>query len=139
MRSIVVALAFVLVAFAASAQDPCPCVPVTHSWIAVACPSWDCVETNVMDAKGLPDAVPIPTSSSDYTWVVLRRIPTGSVAVSPDAPFKVDGFDSLAVATAQYSAMDSSLHPVLLTAPDGQVLVLSRHLPEPRRRASSGR
>src|SRR5207237_9462754 len=98
MRKTVVTLLLLLTAGTASAQQACPCVPVTHLWIAVACDSWDCVVTNVLDAKGQPDAVPIPTTSSDYTWVVLRRIASGGATVSPDAPFHVDGYDSLAVA-----------------------------------------
>ena len=136
MHKIVVAVVFALMAGSTSAQQACPCVPVTHVWIAVACESWDCAVTNVIAANGRPDAVPIPTSSSDFTWVVLRRIVSGGAAVSPDAPFRVDGFDSLPVAMAQFSAIDSNLQPVLFTAPDGKILVLSRRAPEPRRHAS---
>ena len=136
MRNFVVALAVALTAGAAGAQQACPCVPITHLWIAVACPSWECVVTNVQAANGHPDAVPIPTNSNDYTWVVLRRITAGDAAVSPNAPYRVDGYDSLAVATAEFSAIDPQLQPVLLTAPDGKVLVLSRQSAVQRGRAA---
>jgi len=135
VRHFIVAFAIALAAGTGGAQQACPCVPVTHVWIAVACPSWECVVTNVQAANGQPDALPIPTSRNDYTWVVLRRIASGDAAVSPDAPYKVDGYDSLPVAAAQFSAIDPQRQPILLTAPDGKVLVVSRQAASERGRA----
>jgi len=132
----VLALCVTLITITARAQQMCPCVPISYDWIAVPCDSWNCVTSTVVLANSDRSVVPMPTASSDYTWVVLRRIVVGSAIVSPDAPFKVDGFDSLAVASAHFYATDHELQPMLLTAPDGKVLVVARTAPEvPRRRA----
>jgi len=134
--SAVLALCVTLITIAATAQQVCPCVPISYAWIAVPCDSWDCVASIAASANGDRSFVPMPTASSDYTWVVLHRIVVGSAVVSPDAPFKVDGFDSLPVALARFYNIDHDLRPMLLTAPDGKVLVVARTAPEaPRRRA----
>lgn len=76
--------------------------------------------------------------ASIFTWVVLRRIMVGSAIVSPDAPFKVDGFDSLPVASARLYSIDHEMRPMLLTAPEGRVLVVARTAPEaPRHRVAT--
>jgi len=73
----------------------------------------------------------LPTTSADFPWIVLRRIASGSASI-PDGPFKVDGFDSLSDGSAHYYTIDHDLQPMLLTSPDGKVLVVSRTIPEKR-------
>lgn len=135
MRRLALAVAIAIPLFAASsrAQEACPCIPLTYEWIATPCDSWNCAASAVVIANGT-NVVPLPTTSSDYTWVVLRRVVTGSAIVSPDAPFKVDGFDSLSSASARFYAIDHELTPMLVTVPDGKVLVVARSAPEQRRR-----
>ena len=116
------------------AQEACPCVPLTHLWIVEPCDTWSCAAAMVSlaDAK---DVVPLPTSSSDYHWVVLRRVASGSAMASPNT-FKVDGFDTLAEGVNRFQTTDHDLQPILVTAPDGKVLVVARLEPEkPRTRA----
>jgi hypothetical protein len=127
MRKLVMAvtLSIPLLAASSRAQQVCPCVPISYEWIPMACDSWQCVETEVALANGLT-LIPIPTNNSDFHWVVLKRIASGGAIVSPDAPFKVDGFDLFADGVAKYSAMSSDVQPLLITAPDGKTLVVSR-------------
>ena len=119
-----------------SAQQACPCVPISHEWIVTACSSWECA-SEIVSSSERRTVVPMPTASSDYTWVVLRRVPTGSAIISPDAPYKVDGFDSLPVASAHFAAIHGDLNPILVTAPDGRILLVARTSPELRRRRIS--
>jgi hypothetical protein len=138
MRMTLVLTAVLMFAAVGEAQQLCPCVPLTHEWIASACDSWDCATSAVVLANGDRNmVVPMPTTSSDYAWVILRRVVVGSAIVSPDAPFRVDGFDSLAVASSHYYSVDRELQPILLTAPDGKVLVVARTAPEGRRRPAA--
>jgi hypothetical protein len=110
------------------AQQACPCVPVTHVWIAEPCDSWSCAASAVSLADG-KDVVPMPTTSSDFGWVVLHRVTSGAAIASPNT-FKVDGFDTLADGVDHFNATDHDLQPMLLTAPDGKVLVVARLEPE---------
>src|SRR6266480_5619750 len=119
MRTLVIAITLSIPLLATStsgrAQQVCPCVPITYEWIAVACDSWQSVETEVTLANG-SQMIPIPTNNSDFHWVVLKRIASGSATVSPDAPFKVDGFDVFLDGVARFSAMSGEVQPVLITA-----------------------
>jgi hypothetical protein len=54
--------------------------------------------------------------------------------VSAVAPFRIQPFESIPVAAAQFSATDRELHPILLTAPDGQILLVARAKREETRR-----
>jgi len=130
--------AVALLLFAAGpsrAQQACPCVPISYRWVALACDTWQCVETEVALANGAT-VIPIPTNSSDFHWIVLKRIAAGSAVVSPDSPLVVDGFDALKDGVTKFTATDHELQPVLITAPDGKTLVVARIAPEkPRSRA----
>ena len=132
-----VALASIVLLCAVSAdvegQQACPCVPIAHQWVVTACASWECAATIVGHT---PDryTIPLPTSSSDYGWVVIRRVVSGSSIVSPDEPFQVTTFDTLPVASAHYAATSPDLVPMLLTVADGQFALVARRAPEVRRR-----
>ena len=131
--TITASVLFTLMAASSGAQQACPCVPVTHLWVAVACDSWNCAASNVILADG-KNVMPLPTTSSDYPWVVLQRVTSGGAASSA-GPFVIDGFDSLNDGVNHYLATDHELQPILITAPDGKVLVISRTEPEkPRKR-----
>lgn len=130
-------LVFVLAAAPAFAQ--CPCVPLHERWIVVACETWNCAASALVEANGSKLLFSIPTTSLDFEWVVIRRIPSGGYAESPDLPFTVEEFDGMPAAYSRYVSVDSTLKPLLLTAPDGKILVLSRKQAEPKRRAVTHR
>lgn len=135
MRKLVVLAVLSITLFAASAeaQQACPCVPLSHLWVAVGCDSWNCAASAVVLADG-KDVVPLPTTSSDFPWVVLRRVTSG-VGASTPGPFVVDGFETLNDGVARFYSTDHELQPMLVTAPDGKVLVIARTAPEkPRQR-----
>lgn len=128
------ALLFLSIGPSTRAQQVCPCVPITYQWVTVACDSWQCVETEIALANGAT-IIPMPTNSSDFRWVVLKRIVAGSAVVSPNQPFTVDGFDGLQDGVSKYFATEHELRPMLVTSPDGKVLVVARSAPEkPRAR-----
>jgi len=66
--------------------------------------------------------------------IVLHRVSSGS-GITLDPTFTIESFDGWSDASARFSAIDSSLKPMILSAPDGKFLVVSRNMPEPRRRA----
>ncbi len=82
-------LAFLLIvaAAAAVADDPCPCFTTGFMWLADGCQTWNCAVSALVLANGDPHLLVMPTASNNYKWVVLRRVVSASVAVSPDAPF----------------------------------------------------
>jgi hypothetical protein len=120
----------------ASAQEVCPCVPISYQWIITACDSWNCAASAVVLANGDRNIVPIPTRSTDYAWIVLRRVASGSAIVSPDGPFKLEAFDTFAEASSRYLATDANLQPMLMTALDGKILLVVRTTPERKRAVS---
>lgn len=121
---------------AVQAQQLCPCVPVSHQWIVTACETWNCAVSAAVLADGSADVVPMPSGSDDFKWVVLRRVATGSATIPPDAPFQLEAFATLAEASARFATIDTTLKPILFTAPDGHVIVVMRAQPE-RRRATT--
>ena len=130
----IVSLSF-LFAGAAYGQQVCPCVPVAYEWVSSACDSWDCAVSAFVLSNGDKNVIVFPTKNIDFPWVVLRRVATGSAVVSPDAPYKVDGFDSMKPATDFFGGVDPVLHPMLLSVPDGRVLVVARTTGDKRHRA----
>ena len=80
-------------------------------------------------AQQLCPCVPI-----SHEWIVLRRIVTGSATTPADAPFKVESFPTLSEATSRFAGIEDGLKPMLLTAPDGNVVIVMRS--SARRRAA---
>jgi hypothetical protein len=117
----------------AAAQEVCPCVPVTHAWVVTPCESWNCAAAAVVLANGDRNVMPMPTTESDFTWIVLRRVAAGSSIIVPNPPFTVSTFDSLTDAASHFYTLDAALHPILVTATDGKVLVVVRASSDRRR------
>jgi hypothetical protein len=140
MRTLVsTALSLVLFAAASFAQEPpnaCPCVPITHLWIAKTCPDWTCAATELAVANGDPQVIAVPVGMSDGRWLVVRRLAAGAAIDSGD-PFRVEQFDGMPNAVQRYGAITTDHKPMLMTAPDGQVLVMALRQAEPRRRAAA--
>lgn len=118
----------------AVSQEVCPCIPLTYQWIVTPCETWNCAAAATVMSNGDKYVLAMPTGSDDFKWVVIKRIVSGSAIISPDAPFTVDSFDGMAAATTRYDLVGHELQPMLLTAPDGKVLVIARN-PTTKRRA----
>ena len=131
-----IAAFLMLLAASSGAQQACPCVAISHMWVVQACDSWNCAAASVVLADG-KDVVPLPTTSGDFPWIVLQRVVAGG-AGSTSGAFVVEGFDSMNDGVARYMATDHNLQPILITAPDGKVLVIARTEPEkPRKRVAN--
>jgi hypothetical protein len=125
----------VLVAVPLSAD--CPCVPLTHLWVVKTCDDWNCATTELMLAGGDPQVMAIPIGLDNPRWLVLRRIAAGSaIEVSTD-PYEIRQFDGVDGAVTHYTTLTHDRLPMMLSAPDGQVLVISLKQGEPRKRAAA--
>jgi hypothetical protein len=134
MRSVIPAL-LLFVAAAAPVTAECPCIPLTHLWIVKTCTDWNCASTELLLANGDPQVIAMPVGMSDGRWLVVRRFASGAAINVSDDPFELSQFDAMDGAVSRFAACSRDRHPMLLTAPDGQVLVISLKQPEPRRRA----
>ena len=133
-RRLLLLLAVVLIALPGQAQQLCPCVPISHEWIVTACETWNCAASAAILSNGSPDVLTMPSGSDDFKWIVLRRIVTGSATTPADAPFKVESFPTLSEATSRFAGIEDGLKAMLLTAPDGNVVIVMRS--SARRRAA---
>lgn len=135
------ALAFALALFIpsiATSQEACPCVPLSYQWIATPCETWNCAASAAIMANGDKYVLAMPTGADDFKWVVLKRVVAGSVIVSPDAPFKIDSFDRMDSASSNFALMGKDQQAMLLTVPDGKVVIISRNLDVAARKRSVG-
>jgi hypothetical protein len=129
--------ALVTTALPAEAQSSvCPCIPLTHVWIVKTCTDWTCASTELAVANGDPQVIAIPAGMNDTRWLVVRRFAAGAaIDVSTD-PFHLEQFDHMDDAVQRFSGIETDHRPMLMTAPDGQVLVIALRQSEPRRRAA---
>jgi hypothetical protein len=131
MRStILTPLLFGLLVSAPLAAD-CPCVPITHAWVVKTCDDWNCASTELAVASGDPQVIAIPVALSDKRWLILRRFAAGAAIDVGNDPFQLLQFDGLDGAMPHYAGIARDRRPVLMTAPDGQVLVIALKQPEP--------
>lgn len=138
MRTLIVALT-ALIVMPVAAQDqpaPCPCVPITHVWIVKTCADWTCASTELAVANGDPQVIAVPVGMSDGRWLIVRRLAAGAAIDSGD-PFRLEQFDGMTDAVQRFSAFASDHKPMLMTAPDGHVLVMALRQAEPRKRAAT--
>lgn len=125
-RPILFALLFALsLPLTVSADDnPCPCIPKSLVWVVEACETWNCAQAAVIEANGDPFVLSMPTQSSQWKWIVMRRVVAGSATVSPDSPFLIDSYAQLNDALSQYTTIDKSALPMMFSAVDGAMLVV---------------
>ncbi len=134
MKPLVLAAALTLfVAGNAVPQQVCPCIPISYEWTVIPCETWNCAASALVMANGDKFVLSMPTGSDDYKWVVVKRIVSGSAIVSPDAPYKIDAFDAMDGAFSRFAIVSKDLQPMMLTVPDGKVLLISRSAPEKHR------
>jgi hypothetical protein len=131
------ALAPVIPLFAAEAARPQPdaVVPQSYQWLVTPCANWNCASAALLEAAGDKFVVSVPTTSTDFPWLVVRRVPTGSFYIPPDAPFSVEEFDGMTEASSRYIAIDAERIPILMTPVDGRKLVIALRTAPSRRRA----
>lgn len=128
-------LMLLMLAPVAIADDLCPCVPVTHLWTVKTCADWTCASTELTLGNGDTQVIAVPVGIDDARWLIVRRVTSGSFTDNGDDPYRLEQFDRFDTAAIRISAIAAELKPVILTAPDGKVLVMTLRTPEPRRRA----
>jgi hypothetical protein len=135
------ASAAVLLALAATpllANDPpalCPCVPISHLWVVKTCYDWTCAATELAVAGGDPQVIAMPVGMNDTRWLIVRRLAAGTAIDTSNDPFNLEQFDAVNDAVQRFAKIDQDHRPMLMTAPDGRVLVIALRQPEPKRRA----
>jgi hypothetical protein len=114
-------------------------VPVSYQWSVTPCETWSCAYSALTYAGGDPYVMAVPTNSTRYAWVVLRRLEAGSYYVPPDAPFQLEAFDGMDACAARFGAIDGTYAPLVITTPDRMKLVvyLSRAEAPARTRAAA--
>ena len=115
---------------AAPMSADCPCIPLTHLWTVKTCADWNCANTELLLANGDPQVIAIPVGMADGRWLVIRRFVAGSAVQDQNDPFQLAQFDHMNIAVDHYTAMTTDMRPQLITAPDGQVLVMALRAPE---------
>lgn len=137
MRHLAALLTAVVVVLPLAAQEnACPCVPVTHLWSVRTCTDWNCAAAELAVSNGDPQVIAVPVAMDDVRWLVVRRQAGGAVADSGTDPFQLEQFDKMGQALARFNTFEADHKPLLMTAPDGQVLVIALRTPEQRRRAA---
>lgn len=121
----------------AVADNLCPCVPVTHLWTVKTCPDWTCASTELAIGNGDTQVIAVPVGIDDTRWLVVRRVASGSFVDTAGDPYRLEQFDGFDTAAIRFGGMGADFKPVIMTAPDGKVLVMSLRTPEPKRRAVS--
>lgn len=136
MRTTFIAFAL-CAALAAPLSAECPCVPLTHLWIVKTCSDWNCAATELMLAGGDPQVIAMPVAMDDARWLIVRRFAAGGAIDVSDDPFELQQYAAMEGAVTHYSGLSHDRHGMMLTAPDGQILVIALKQPELKRRAAS--
>lgn len=134
MRTAIVLLTLSLVSTSLPA-DPAAGAQTSYQWLVTPCENWNCAASALVTAGGDPYVIALPTTSTKYTWIVLRRVNGGSYYFPPDAPFRLETFESPSVGISRYSALDRLQAPLTITTPDRRMLVI--YLNEPEAKAPS--
>ena len=135
MKSVVIAVLAALLAVRAGAQEVCPCVPIPQVWSVETCDTWTCASSAMIAAAGDRYVLSMPAPSNDARWLIIRRVAAGSYTESPDAPFILESFDGVAVASSRFDSVPRDRTPMLLSVPDGKFIVVMSREAQPRRRA----
>jgi hypothetical protein len=123
IKTLVLAIVIAIVPAAIAQEGPCPCVPLGYTWTVTPCETWNCAASALVTANGDAYTFVLPTTSEKYKWVILKRIVSGAVVVSPDDPILIERFRTMIDGSARYAALDPSFAPLLVTATDGNILV----------------
>lgn len=129
MRNLLL-IAATAVLLAAPVSADCPCIPLTHLWTVKTCADWNCANTELVVAHGDPQVIAVPVGMSDGRWLVVRRFIAGAAVQDQNDAFQLNQFGSMSSAVDHYMAMSTDMRPQLMTAPDGQILVIALKEPE---------
>ncbi|HKO56897.1 MAG TPA: hypothetical protein VJ276_13565 [Thermoanaerobaculia bacterium] len=120
-------------------DNPCPCIPKSLVWIVDACETWNCAQAALVQANGDPFVLSMPTASTQWKWIVMRRVVAGSATVSPDSPFLIDSYSQLNDALSQFTTIDKTALPMMFSAVDGAMLVVRLRDPNATHRRPTAR
>src|SRR5438034_202944 len=84
-----------------SAEDLCPCVPLSHQWVVQTCDTWNCAASAAILANGDPHVMAMPAATSDGRWLVVKQVAAGTYAPAADEPFVMESFDGVSAAVAR--------------------------------------
>ncbi len=132
-RILLASLLIIVPASAIRADDPCPCIPLSYMWTVIPCDTWDCTMSYLVASSGDSHVFALPTTTNAYKWVVLKRVPTGTAVISPDAPFLIERFSKMSEAETRFDGIEKDRAPLLVTAADGNVLIVYLRQAEHRR------
>lgn len=99
--------------------------PIRYTWIATSCESWNCAAAALVLADGDKHLIVLPTGRNEVPWVILRRVEEGSIYVPEDEPFSCEVFTTSAAATAHYDGLEGCRGGMMLSVPDGRMVVAS--------------
>jgi hypothetical protein len=88
--------------------------------------------------NGDPQIFAVPIGIDDGRWLVVRRVAAGSAIADPAEPFQIEQFDGMSDGAAHFCTIARDAKPVLLTTPDGRVLVISLKASIATRRRAGG-
>jgi|SRR6185369_1739239 len=129
-------LSTLLLCVPAMPADECPCVPRENLWVVRTCNDFNCAMTALTAANGDPLTFSVPVGMADPRWVILQRVVAGGYIDDGSDPYQVETFDGVSPATARMASIENDHRPMIVTAPDGALLVLSlKHAPAPRTRS----
>jgi hypothetical protein len=132
MRTAIVLLTLSLVSLSAFAADgPVKGIPLEYKWQVSACQNWNCAASALVSAGGDPYVIALPTNSSQYSWIVVRRVLGGSFFYPDDAPFRVETYEDAGMGVSRYTSLDHTFAPLSITTPDRRMLVIYLNAPEP--------
>ena len=110
---------------AAPVSADCPCIPLTHLWTVKTCADWNCANTELVLANGDPQVIVFPVGMSDGRWLVIRRFVAGSAVQDQNDPFQLIQYGGMSTAVDHYMSITTDMRPQLMTAPDGQILIIA--------------
>ena len=76
-----------------------------------------------------------PVGIDDKRWLIVHRVASGSFTATQDDTYQLEQFDAMDSAAPRMLILTPDFKPVIMTAPDGKILLMSLRTPEPRRRA----
>jgi len=138
MRLATALTALLLLTTAVQAQNVCPCIPKGELWTAKTADSFNTAISTVAGANGSPLTFMVPINVEDQRWLVLQRIPSGAYIDDGNDPFKIEAFDAILPAMLNMMSIERDRNPMIVTSPDGTLLVLSlKQLPPKKQRVTN--
>lgn len=97
--------------------------PIRYTWIATSCENWNCAAAALVLANGDKHVIVLPTGQNEVPWVILRRVEEGSLYIPDEEPFRCEVFTTSAEASAHFDGMEACRGAMLMSVPDGRLVV----------------